>query len=204
MTTTARRQPAARPWSVTTRTLVYGAIGAGIMGFMNSLTYDIGIPGTEIAVRPHYGILTFFGFAFGPVVGFMTGFFGGLIGDFLSDFMTGTVSVGSALETAVGYWHWSMANGLVGLVAGVVSFVMASRMTSTGRRALISAATGVLAVAIGFLFIFVELVIQPQLGFEYILRVEYIPTVIANSIAAAIVTPILVLAWDPIADQLER
>jgi hypothetical protein len=34
--------------------------------------------------------------------------------------------------------------------------------------------------------------------------VEYIPVVIANAIAAAIVTPILVLAWDPISDQLGR
>jgi hypothetical protein len=62
----------------------------------------------------------------------------------------------------------------------------------------------VVAVIVGFLFIFIELITQPELGFNYILTVEYIPVVIANSIAAAIVTPILVLAWDPISDQLGR
>ena len=194
MTTVAQPQPqsAPSPWSITTRTIVYAAIGAAIMGFMNSLTYGIGIPGTEIQVRPHYGILTFFGFAFGPIVGFITGFLGGVIGDQLTGWGAFTS------------WWWSVANGLVGLIAGLFPFFMASRMTSTGSKALTAAVAGVVAVLVGFLFIFIELIIQPELGFEYILTVEYIPTVIANSIAAAIVTPILVLAWDPISDQLGR
>jgi energy-coupling factor transport system substrate-specific component len=194
MTTVAQPQPApaASPWSVTTRTIVYAAIGAAIMGFMNSLAYGIGIPGTEISVRPHYGILTFFGFAFGPIVGFITGFLGNVIGDHLTGYGAFTA------------WHWSVANGLVGVVAGLFPFFMASRMTSTGSKALVAAVAGVVAVIVGFLFIFIELITQPELGFNYILTVEYIPVVIANSIAAAIVTPILVLAWDPISDQLGR
>ncbi len=194
MTTVAQPQPqpATSPWSITTRTIVYAAIGAAIMGFMNSLTYGIGIPGTEISVRPHYGILTFFGFAFGPIVGFITGFLGGVIGDTLTGWGAFTS------------WHWSVANGLVGLVAGLFPFLMASRMTSAGSKALVAAVAGVVAVIVGFLFIFIELIIQPELGFNYILTVEYIPVVIANCIAAAIVTPILVLAWDPISDQLGR
>jgi energy-coupling factor transport system substrate-specific component len=192
MTTVAQPQPAASPWSVTTRTIVYAAIGAAIMGFMNSLAYGIGIPGTEISVRPHYGILTFFGFAFGPIVGFITGFLGNVIGDHLTGYGAFTS------------WHWSVANGLVGVVAGLFPFFMASRMTSTGSKALVAAVAGVVAVVVGFLFLFIELIIQPELGFNYILTVEYIPVVIANAIAAAIVTPILVLAWDPISDQLGR
>lgn len=194
MTEAAKGERASSPWSTTAWTLVYAGIGALIMGFMNSLTYGIGIPGTEVTVRPHYGILTFFGFAFGPIVGFLTGFLGNAIGDYLiGDY---------AIENAVKYWHWSVANGLVGLIAGLFPFFMASRMTSTGNKAAIAAAASVVAVVLGFLFIFIELITQPQLGFNYILTVEYIPTVIANCIAAAIVTPILVLAWDPISDQL--
>jgi len=50
----------------------------------------------------------------------------------------------------------------------------------------------------------VELVTQQELGFNAILTTEYIPTVIVNSIAAAIVTPILVLAWEPLREQLGR
>jgi energy-coupling factor transport system substrate-specific component len=196
MRTTAKGQPASGLWSVTARTLVYAGVGALIMGFMNSLTYVLPIPGTEVNIRPHYGILTFFGFAFGPIVGFLTGFLGGLIGDYLNG--------GYVIENAVRSWHWSVANGLVGLVAGLFPFLLASRMTSTGRRALIAAVASVVAVAVGFLFIFIELVIQPALGFDYILTDEYIPTVVANCIAAATVTPVLMLAWDPISVELGR
>jgi len=189
---TAVAQAAPGPWSVTTRTIVYAAIGAAILGFMNSITYGIGIPGTEVQVRPHYGLLTFFGFAFGPIVGFLTGFVGNVIGDQLTGWGAFTS------------WHWSVANGLVGLVAGLFPFLVASRMTSTGSKALVAALAGAVAVVVGMLFIFIELIIQPELGFEYILTIEYIPTVIANVIAAAIVTPILVLAWEPISEQLGR
>jgi hypothetical protein len=46
--------------------------------------------------------------------------------------------------------------------------------------------------------------LTPELDFNTILTTEYIPVVIANSIAAAIVTPILVLAWEPISAQMGR
>lgn len=190
MTAVAESTPS--PWSITTRVIVYAAIGAAILGVLNSLTYGIGIPGTEIQVRPHYGLLTFFGFAFGPIVGFVVGFLGGVIGD--------TITGWGAFTS----WHWSVANGLVGLIAGLFPIWMASRMTSASSKAVVSAVASAVAVVVGFLFIFIELIIQPELGFEYILTVEYIPTVIANVIAAAIVTPILVLAWEPISAQMGR
>jgi energy-coupling factor transport system substrate-specific component len=190
MPTVAQPQSTPGPWSVSLRTLLYAAVGAVIYGFMNYITADIGIPGTEISVRPHFGILPFFGFAFGPIVGFITGFVGNMLGD--------TLGGAAPLD----FWHWGVANGLVGLVAGLFPYFMASRMDSTGSRAAVSAIAAVVAVAVGFLFIFIELIIQSELGFEYILQVEYLQAVVTNSIAAAIVTPILVLAWDPIADQI--
>lgn len=197
MPTAIQSQAGPRLWSVTSRTLLYAVIGAAVYGFMNYLTYDVGIPGTEISVRPHFGILTFFGFAFGPIVGFVTGFAGNELGDFL----VGTGGL-APWPGALSSWQWSVANGLVGLIAGLFPFLMASRMTSTGSKALVAAVAGVVSVLLGFLFIFIELIIQPELGFNYILNVEYIPTVVWNCIAAAIVTPVLVLAWDPISDQL--
>ena len=97
-----------------------------------------------------------------------------------------------------------MANGLAGMVAGLFPFMVASRMTSTGSRAFWAAVAGVVGTIVGFLFIWIELIIQPELEFNTILTAEYIPVVIGNSIAAAIVTPILVLAWQPISEQLGR
>jgi energy-coupling factor transport system substrate-specific component len=180
-------------WSITTRVIVYAAIGAALYAVLNWLAFAIQIPGTQnVSVRPHYGILTFFGFAFGPVVGFLTGFIGNTVGDQL------------AYGSAFGSWWWSVANGLAGLVVGLFPVWMASRMTTTRSKAITAAVAGVVGTVIGFLFIWIELIIQPELGFNTILFEEYIPTVIGNSIAAAIVTPILVLAWEPMREQLGR
>lgn len=180
-------------WSVSTRVIVYAAIGAALYAVAGYFSFFAQVPGTEgVYLRPAFGILTFFGFAFGPVVGLFTG----LVGNALADTLTGS---GPTL-----YWHWSVANGLVGLIAGLFPAWMGSRMTSPGSRATISAIAAVVATAIGFLFIWIELIIQPELGFNTILTGEYIPTVVSNSIFGAILTPILVLAWDPLSERLGR
>ncbi|HEV7199630.1 MAG TPA: ECF transporter S component [Candidatus Limnocylindria bacterium] len=193
MTAVAQTPPSPSPWAITTRVIVYAAIGAALYAIFNWIAFAIQIPGTEnVSVRPHYGLLTFFGFSFGPVVGFLTGFVGNTVGDQL------------AYGSAFGSWWWSVANGLAGLVAGLFPFVLASRMTSVGSKAAWSAVAGVVATIVGFLFIWIELIIQPELGFNTILTAEYIPVIVGNSIAAAIITPILVLAWEPISEQLGR
>lgn len=180
-------------WAVTTRVIVYAAIGAALYALFNWLSFGIAVPwSNDVSIRPHYGLLTFFGFAFGPVVGFLTGFVGNVVGDQLTGWGAFTS------------WQWSVANGLAGMIAGLFPFWMASRMSSPGTKAVTAAVAGVVATVIGFLFIFVELVTQQELGFNAILTTEYIPTVIVNSIAAAIVTPILVLAWEPLKEQLGR
>jgi len=191
MTAVAESTPS--PWSITTRVIVYSAIGAALYAVFNVISFAIQIPGAEnVSVRPHYGLLTFFGFTFGPIVGFLTGFVGNVVGDQLTGWGAFTS------------WHWSLANGAAGLVAGLFPLWMASRMTSVGGKALVAAVAGVVATIVGFLLVFIGLVITPELGFNTILTTEYIPVVIANSIAAAIVTPILVLAWEPISAQMGR
>jgi energy-coupling factor transport system substrate-specific component len=179
------------PWSITTRVIVYAAIGAALYAVANWTTFAIQIPGTEnVSVRPQYGLVTFFGFAFGPIVGFLTGFVGNTVGDQL------------AYGSAFGSWWWSVANGLAGLLAGLFPLMMA-RSSGSGR-AIAAGIAAVVATVLGFLFIWIELIIQPEMGFNAILTTEYIPVIIGTSIAAAIVTPILVLAWEPLREQLGR
>ena len=180
-------------WSITTRTIVYAAIGAALYAVFNWISFGFILPGTnEVNIRPHYGLLTFFGFAFGPVVGFLTGLIGNIVGDFLTGWGAFTS------------WHWSLANGFAGLLAGLLPAWFASRMSNMSTRAIIAAVVGVIATVIGFLLIFLGLVIQPELDFNTILTTEYIPVVVANSIAAAVVTPLLVLAWEPLREQIGR
>lgn len=180
-------------WSVTTRTIVYGAIGAALYAVFNWLSFAFVLPGTqEVNIRPHYGLLTFFGFAFGPIVGFLTGFVGNVVGDQLTGWGAFTS------------WHWSLANGVAGMLAGMLAVWLAGRTDSLAGRAVISAVVAVIATVVGFLLVFLGLILQPELGFNTILTTEYIPTIVANSIAAAVVTPILVLAWEPLREQIGR
>jgi energy-coupling factor transport system substrate-specific component len=179
-------------WSITTRVIVYSAIGAALYAVANWTTFAIQIPGTEnVSIRPQYGLVTFFGYAFGPIVGFLTGFVGNVVGDQLTGWGAFTS------------WPWSLANGVAGLLAGVFA-TMWARREGAGGVIVAAAIVAVVATILGFLLIFIELVTQPEMGFNAILTTEYIPTVIANSIAAAIVTPILVLAWEPLREQLGR
>lgn len=173
------------------RRTVAALVGAGLYAAFNLVAFEIQIPYTQdVSVRPHYGLLTFFGFAFGPMVGFGVGFIGNTLGDWMT---TGE---------PFGSWHWSVANGLVGVIAGLFGVWSGWRLLPLRRQVVTAAAASVVATVIGFVFIWIELVIQPELGTNFILTREYVPVVLGNGIAGMIITPILVIAWAPLEPQL--
>ena len=67
-----------------------------------------------MSVRPAFALVPFFGYAFGPIVGLFVGLVGNGIGDQLSGW--------GALTS----WNWSIANGLVGLLAGLAPLYLAT------------------------------------------------------------------------------
>jgi uncharacterized membrane protein len=175
-------------WEVTTRVIVYSAIGAALYGLL--AFFSILIPGTaNVAVRPAFAIVTFFGFAFGPIVGFFTGFVGNMIADQIS---------GWGLLTS---WNWSLANGFVGLLTGVFGVWLA---TTISNRLVRSAVAAALAIVIGFLFVFTDIWLGTADDVSVALTANYLPVVASNLIAAVILTPILVAAWDPIRESMGR
>jgi energy-coupling factor transport system substrate-specific component len=178
-------------WEVTSRTIVYAAIGAALYGVL--LVFQIPIPGTTaVSARPAFALVPFFGYAFGPIVGFFTGFVGNAVGDQIS---------GWGLLTS---WNWSIANGLVGLIAGLAPLYLASMVTgSTARRAAAGAIAGVVGVVIGFLFVYTDMIIS-KYDFNTVLTTEYGPVIIGDLIATIILVPILVYAWEPVKDRLGR
>ena len=85
----------------------------------------------------------------GPIVGFFTGFVGNAIGDQISGW--------GALTS----WNWSIANGIVGFVAGLAPLYLASMMAGTvARKAIAGAIAGAVGVLIGFLFVFTDMIIS--------------------------------------------
>jgi energy-coupling factor transport system substrate-specific component len=179
-----------RLWEVTSRTIVYAAIGAALYGIL--LVAQVPIPGTTVSVRPAFALVPFFGYAFGPIVGFFTGLVGNMVGDQISGW--------GALTS----WNWSIANGLVGLIAGLAPLYLRRWTEGSLRdRAIGGAIAGVIATIIGFLFTFSDLIIQAGNTFGGVLSF-YFAVIIADIIATVILVPILVYAWEPVKAQLGR
>src|SRR5437870_6603571 len=133
-------------WAVDSRTIVYSAIGAALYGVLVGL-FKVPVPGTTaVDVRPTFALVPFFGFAFGPIAGFFTGLVGNMIGDQISGW--------GALTS----YNWSLANGVVGLLAGLAPLYLASWLTgSVGRKAAAGAIAGAIAVVVGLLIVFSDI-----------------------------------------------
>ena len=178
-------------WEVNSRTIVYAAIGAalyGVLGFLVSIV----IPGSNnVSVRPAYALVPFFGIAFGPIVGFFTG----LVGNMILDQLTG--------YGAFTAWNWSIANGLAGLVAGLLAASMSDRLRSSSGRIVGAAIIAALATLIGFLFVFTDIWVFGN-SFEAALTGSYGFVIVPNLIASVILTPILVAAWEPLKESIGR
>ncbi len=178
-------------WEVSSRTIVYAAVGAALYGVLG--LFDFLLPGTgNVSIRPAFSLVAFFGYAFGPIVGLFVGFVGNAIGDQLHGYGFLT------------YWNWSLANGLVGLIAGLAPLYLARWVNGNIRdRAIGGAVASVVAVVIGFLFTFSDIVVGGQ-SFNGALTSGYIPVVVADIITVAILVPVLVYAWEPLKEQLGR
>ena len=102
------------------------------------------------------------------------------------------------------YWNWSLANGLVGFVAGLAPLYLAGMMSGAlSRRAIAGAIAGVVGSIVGFLFVFSDIWVGGQ-SFDSLLTTGYIPIVVADIIVSVILIPVLVYAWEPVKEQLGR
>ncbi len=174
-------------WEVTTRTIVYAAIGAALYAVAAQFSFIL--PGTaNVSLRPAFALVTFFGFAFGPVAGLFVGLVGNAIADQIS---------GWGLLTS---WNWSVANGLAGLIAGWWGWSMMRGQ----NRTLNSAIAAAVAVVVGFLFVFTDMFLGTADSFDTALNANYLPVVTSNLVVAVILTPILVAAWEPIRSSMGR
>ena len=165
------------PWAVSTRQVVYMAIGAALYGLFSWATSALRIPGPfNSQIRPGVAIPLFFGAAFGPIVGFFSGFVGNIIGDLLSG-------------------YWSLGNGIMGLIAGL-SVYYAPRLNAA-RPIAIAVGFSILGIIVGMGF---AAFTDP---FVYGITVEaawaeFLPVFISNAIAAIILIPILSVAWEAV------
>jgi uncharacterized membrane protein len=138
-------------WEVGTREVVYMSIGAALYAIFSYLFNGtvFAVPSvSQVALRPAICIPMFFGYAFGPVVGFFTGAVGNMFGDALTGFGLSP--------------QWSIGNGLVGFISGLVWLFGEDRKKSIDRVLIIS---GVLAL-LGTLVYFLNSTIPNMLFFD--------------------------------------
>jgi uncharacterized membrane protein len=125
-----------KAWEVGTREVVYMAIGAALYAVFSYLfngTVFVVPSVSQVALRPAICIPMFFGYTFGPVVGFFTGAVGNMVGDALTGFGL--------------YPQWSLGNGLIGLVAGMV-MLFGDKKRSMNTVLIISAVLAAIATLI--------------------------------------------------------
>lgn len=126
-------------WEVGTREVVYMAIGAALYAIFSYIfngTVFVVPSVSQVSLRPAIAIPMFFGYAFGPVVGFFTGAVGNMFGDALTGFGLSP--------------QWSVGNGLVGLISGLV-WLFRDKKRSMDTVLGVSAVLAVIAVIIYFL-----------------------------------------------------
>jgi uncharacterized membrane protein len=126
-------------WEVGTRQVVYMAIGAALYAVFSYIfngTVFVVPSVSQVSLRPAIALPMFFGYAFGPVVGFFTGAVGNMFGDALTGFGLSP--------------QWSIGNGLVGLISGMV-WLFRDRKRSIDTVIGISAVIAVVASLLYFL-----------------------------------------------------
>ncbi|HEX7540804.1 MAG TPA: ECF transporter S component [Anaerolineales bacterium] len=127
-----------KAWEVGTREVVWMAIGAALYAVFSWLfngTVFVVPSLSQVSLRPAIAIPMFFGYAFGPVVGFFSGAVGNMFGDALTGFGLSP--------------QWSIANGLVGLIAGL-PLLFKDKKKSLDIVLIVGGVLAILAVALYF------------------------------------------------------
>ena len=125
-----------KAWEIGTRQVVWMAIGAALYAVFSWLfngTVFVVPSLSQVALRPAIAIPMFFGYAFGPVVGFFSGAVGNMFGDALTGFGLSP--------------QWSIANGLIGLIAGL-PMLFSDKKKSLNTVLIVGGVLAVLSLAI--------------------------------------------------------
>lgn len=106
--------------------LGWALVLAALYGVLNHATLGWSLPGASVAVsiRPQIVIPLLAGYMLGPLAGFIAGGLGNLLGDWLCGW-------------GVGYWPFSLGNGLLGALMGLLGRSGARRIESVGGFALL-------------------------------------------------------------------
>lgn len=176
-------------WEFGTRQVVYGAIGAALYGVFSWATNIFPLPAAgNVTFRPAVAVLIFFGAAYGPWVGLLAGFIGNTLGDMLSGWGF--------------YWNWSLGNGLMGMIPGLIMVALGN---FRARSEIIKAVGwGTLGIIVGMLFASLTEMFVGGIDFKTALVGYFVPAFIGNLVVTVILLPILMIAFAGVAARRGR
>ena len=176
-------------WEFGTRQVVYGAIGAALYGVLSWATNIFPLPAAgNVTFRPAVAVLIFFGAAYGPWVGLLAGFIGNTLGDMLTGWGF--------------YWHWSLGNGLMGMIPGLV---MASINDFRARADIMKViGWGTLGIAVGMLFASLMEMFMGGIDLSTAVVGYFVPAFLGNFVVTIILLPILMIAYAAVAARRGR
>jgi len=176
-------------WEFGTRQVVYGAIGAALYGVFSWATNIFPLPAAgNVTFRPAVAVLIFFGAAYGPWVGLLAGFIGNTLGDMLSGWGF--------------YWNWSLGNGLMGMIPGLI---VAAIHDFRARADIIKAVGwGTLGIVVGMLFASLTEMFTGGIDFNTALVGYFVPAFLGNFVVTIILLPILMIAFAGVAARRGR
>lgn len=176
-------------WTFGTREVVYAAIGAALYGLLSWATNVFPLPAAgNVSFRPAVAVLMLFSVVYGPWVGLLAGLVGNTVGDALT---------GWGL-----YWNWSVGNGLMGLIPGLVVAMLQSY--NKGRDLGLGIGFGLIGAAVGMLFASLTEIVVSGIDMNTALIGYFTPAFIGNAVVIIILLPILMIAYQQIAARQGR
>jgi MFS family permease len=150
-------------------------------GVLNKLMSGWVLPGAEfISIRPQLIIPVSFSLLAGPWIGGLIGLTGNLFGDLLSGFH-------------LQFWHWSIANFLIGFIPGLVCWtgiLKIRRVNDFGMVLLFIFLGNMLGLFLGFL---VHMLLN-SMSFATVMYSWYLPALISNTyLLMFLMPPVLAL-----------
>ncbi|MDD5312843.1 MAG: SpoIIE family protein phosphatase [Dehalococcoidia bacterium] len=159
------------------------ALGAAILfGLLNWSCSSLHLPGAPlVSLRPQVAIPITMGLAFGPVIGFIVGFAGNVFGDLLAGF-------------GLQYWDWSIGNGLIGAIPGIL-YLMGIRVIKTvgqfGAVLLLILIANLVGLSTGT---FISSLVLHRMTFSEGILGWLLPSLLTNVLLAFVIVPLLLLA----------
>jgi MFS family permease len=148
--------------------LIYGELNKLMSGFL--------LPGAEfISIRPQLIIPVTFSLLAGPWIGGLIGLTGNLFGDMLSGFH-------------LQFWHWSIANFLIGFIPGLVHWIgirEIRRVNDFGLVLLFIFMGNLVGMFLGFL---VHMLLN-NMSFSTVMLSWYLPALISNTYLLMLLMP---------------